>query len=37
MNGFVDDLRLLLEDFSENPEEYFKQYLRAGRKVKKEK
>ena len=37
MNGFVDDLRLLLEDFSENTEEYLKKYIRANKKVKKEK
>ena len=37
MNGFVDDLRGLLEDISENTEEYFKKYIRANKKVKKEK
>ena len=37
MNGFIDDLRLLLEDFSENTEEYLKKYIRANKKVKKEK
>ena len=37
MNGFVDDLRLLLEDISENTEDYFKKYIRANKKVKKEK
>ena len=37
MDGFIDDLRLLLEDFSENTEEYLKKYIRANKKVKKEK
>ena len=37
MNGFIDDLRLLLEDFSENTVEYLKKYIRANKKVKKEK
>tara|TARA_B100001123_G_C15241513_1_gene999288 strand:+ start:383 stop:1315 length:933 start_codon:yes stop_codon:yes gene_type:complete len=37
MNGFVDDLRGLIEDISDNTEEYFKKYIRANKKVKKEK
>ena len=37
LNGFIDDLRLLVEDFNENTEEYLKKYIRASKKVKKEK
>ena len=37
MNGFVDDLRLIVEDVYENFDDYVKKYLRAKNKVKKEK
>ena len=37
LNGFIDDLRLIVKDFNENTEEYLKKYLRANKKVKKEK
>ena len=37
MNGFVDDLRLIVEDVYENFDDYIKKYLRAKNKVKKEK
>ena len=37
MNGFVDDLRLIVDDVYENFDDYIKKYLRAKNKVKKEK
>ena len=37
MNGFVTDLRDVIEDFNNNREEYLKDYIRANKKVKREK
>ena len=37
LNGLITDLRLLVEDFNDNTEEFIKKYLRAKRKVNKEK
>ncbi len=37
LNGFVSDLREVVKDFNENREEYLKDYIRANKKVKREK
>ena len=37
MNGFITDLRDVVKDFNENREEYIKDYIRANKKVKREK
>ena len=37
LNGFVTDLRNVVKDFNENREEYIKDYIRASKKVKREK
>ena len=37
MNGFITDLRNIIQDFNENREEYIKDYIRASKKVKREK
>lgn len=37
LNGFVTDLRNVVKDFNENREEYLKDYIRANKKVKREK
>ena len=37
MNGLINDIRFLVGDFNENTEEYLKKYIRASKKVKKEK
>ena len=37
INGFVTDLRDVIEDFNNNREEYLKDYIRANKKVKREK
>ncbi len=37
LNGFVTDLRNVVKDFNENREEYLKDYIRANKKVRREK